>query len=216
MRERPGTVEFYFLYILPDMLTDDENERKWVTGLIHDDETAFMALYALYKDRLMRFALKFVKSKEIAEDIFQDTFASVWQNRRFIDPSLPFSSYIYTVMRNRLLNQLSRIDTELRLKEAILARAVEAPDDTENPMADADLNALLDQALNRLTPQQRTVFELSRVELKSHKEIAGMLGISVYTVQQHISASLKTIRTCLAGYGGLSAGLILFLFRFNS
>ncbi|MCC8170917.1 MAG: RNA polymerase sigma-70 factor [Parabacteroides sp.] len=189
------------------MLTDDEKERKWVTGLIHDDETAFVALYALYKDRLMRFALKFVKSNEIAEDIFQDTFAAVWQNRRFLDPSLPFSSYIYTVMRNRLLNQLSRIDTETRLKEAILARAVEMPDDTDSRLADTELNALLRQALGSLTPQQRTVFELSRIELKSHKEIAALLGISVYTVQQHISASLKTIRKYLSGYAGFSSCL---------
>ena len=56
---------------------------------------------------------------------------------------------------------------------------------------------------------------MSRKEMKSHKEIADELGISVYTVQQHISASLKTIRIYLAKYAGTYTDLLLLLFCFN-
>lgn len=65
---------------------------------------------------------------------------------------------------------------------------------------DTDLNALLDKALETLTPQQKRVFDMSRKDMKSHKEIADSLGISVYTVQQHISTALKVIRAFLAKY----------------
>lgn len=192
-----------------------DRERKWVVDLIHDKESAFIELYALYKDRLISFAVKFLKSKELAEDVFHDTFAVVWQNRHGLDPDASFSSYVYTIMRNRILNMLARIDREVQLKENILSYAIDLSCETENEIIDADLGALLDKVLQQLTPQQKNVFELSRKELKSHKEIAVELGISVYTVQQHISASLKVIRACLDKYAGFSAGTVLFLVYLN-
>ncbi|WP_286471794.1 RNA polymerase sigma factor, partial [Parabacteroides goldsteinii] len=64
------------------MYNNSEQEKILIAGLIQDDESAFCELYALYKNRLMFFAMKFLKSKEFAEDVFQDAFTSVWQNRR--------------------------------------------------------------------------------------------------------------------------------------
>ena len=59
-------------------------ERSLVLRLIEGDEDAFCELYAAYKNRLIYFAMRFLKSREYAEDIFQDAFAVVWQGRRFI------------------------------------------------------------------------------------------------------------------------------------
>ena len=61
---------------------DSEKERRLVADLLEGDESAFCELYALYKDRLMWFSLKFLKSRDMAEDVFQDAFASIWQNRQ--------------------------------------------------------------------------------------------------------------------------------------
>ena len=63
------------------------DERELVLRLIDGDEDAFCELYAAYKNRLLYFAMKFVKSREFAEDIFQDAFTVVWQSRRFINPA---------------------------------------------------------------------------------------------------------------------------------
>ena len=82
------------------------DERELVLRLIDGDEDAFCELYAAYKNRLLYFAMKFVKSREFAEDIFQDAFTVVWQSRRFINPDASFSSYLYTIVRNRILNQI--------------------------------------------------------------------------------------------------------------
>lgn len=183
------------------MTTQDvEKERALVAGLVNGDESAFCALYALYKDRLLFFALKFVKSREIAEDVFQDAFTSVWQNRRFLNPNAPFAPYVYTILKNRILNLLAGIDKEQELRTAVLSNAVDSSNDTEDEILNTDLNTLLDKALESLTPQQRRIFAMSRKEMKSHKEIADQLGISVYTVQQHISAALKVIRAFLVKY----------------
>ena len=197
------------------MNTNSEKEYSLIVNLINDSESAFIELYTLYKDRLIYFALRFVKSREFAEDVFQDVFTAVWQNRHFLNPDASFSSYLYTIMRNRILNLLTNIDKELQLKEKILSSAIDVSNDTENRIIDADLTHLFEKALDDLTPQQRTIFELSRKEMLSHKEIAERLGISIYTVQQHISASLKVIRTYLSKYAGLYTDMLLLLFCLN-
>ena len=193
-----------------------ELERELINRLINSDEEAFCELYALYKNRLMYFAMKFLKSKEFAEDVFQDAFASVWQNRRFLNPESPFSAYIYTIVRNRILNLLSTFENEKKLKESILSSAIEIDNETSQSILDADLSAIIEKAIENLTPQQSKVFEMSRKRFMSHKEIAAELGISVYTVQQHISTSLRLIRTYLTKYSETYTDLLILLFCLNS
>ena len=182
-----------------DILND---ERALVLRLIGGDEDAFCELYAAYKNRLIYFAMRFLKSREYAEDVFQDAFTVVWQSRRFIDPDVSFSSYLYTIIRNRLLNQLRDAANEEKLKESILSQALDYTDDTKREVMLNDLKFIISRALEQLTPRQREIFEMSREAQLSHKEIAGELGISVNTVQEHISSSLKIIRTYLIKYSG--------------
>ena len=92
-------------------------ERSLILRLIEGDEDAFCELYATYKNRLIYFAMRFLKSREYAEDVFQDAFTVVWQSRRFINPDASFSSYLYTIMRNRILNQLRNAANEEKLKD---------------------------------------------------------------------------------------------------
>lgn len=178
------------------------DERSLVLRLIEGDEDAFCELYAAYKNRLIYFAMRFLKSREYAEDVFQDAFTVVWQSRRFIDPDASFSSYLYTIIRNRLLNQLRDAANEEKLKESILSQALDYTDDTKREVMLNDLKFIISRALEQLTPRQREIFEMSREAQLSHKEIAGELGISVNTVQEHISSSLKIIRTYLIKYSG--------------
>ena len=177
-------------------------ERSLILRLIGGDEDAFCELYATYKNRLIYFAMRFLKSREYAEDVFQDAFTVVWQSRRFINPDASFSSYLYTIMRNRILNQLRNAANEEKLKESILSQALDYTEDTKREVMLNDLKSLISHALQQLTPRQREIFEMSREAQLSHKEIADKLGISVNTVQEHISISLKLIRTYLIKYSG--------------
>lgn len=191
------------------------DEHELVIRLISGDEDAFCELYAAYKNRLLFFAMKFVKSRDFAEDIFQDAFTIIWQSRRFINPDASFSSYLYTIVRNRILNQIRDLDKEDTLKEHILAQAIDYTDDTKEKILANDLREIINKALEKLTPRQREIFEMSREAQMSHKEIADALGISVNTVQEHISISLRTIRTFLSKYSDTYADLLLILICLN-
>lgn len=192
-------------------------ERSLILRLIEGDEDAFCELYATYKKRLIYFAMRFLKSREYAEDVFQDAFTVVWQSRRFINPDASFSSYLYTIMRNRILNQLRNAANEEKLKESILSQALDYTEDTKREVMLNDLKSLISHALQQLTPRQREIFEMSREAQLSHKEIADKLGISVNTVQEHISTSLKLIRTYLIKYSGSEyVDLLLLLICLNT
>ena len=192
-------------------------ERSLILRLIGGDEDAFCELYATYKNRLIYFAMRFLKSREYAEDVFQDAFTVVWQSRRFINPDASFSSYLYTIMRNRILNQLCNAANEEKLKESILSQALDYTEDTKREVMLNDLKSLISHALQQLTPRQREIFEMSREAQLSHKEIADKWGISGNTVQEHISISLKLIRTYLIKYSGSEyVDLLLLLICLNT
>ncbi len=191
------------------------DEHELVIRLIDGDEDAFCELYAAYKNRLLYFAMKFVKSRDFAEDIFQDAFTIIWQSRRFINPDASFSSYLYTIVRNRILNQIRDADKENTLKERILSQAIDYTDDTKENILANDLREIINKAIEKLTPRQREIFEMSREAQMSHKEIADALDISVHTVQEHISVSLRTIRTFLSKYAGTYTDMLLILICLN-
>ena len=191
------------------------DERSLVLRLIEGDEDAFCELYAAYKNRLIYFAMRFLKSREYAEDIFQDAFAVVWQGRRFINPDASFSAYLYTIVRNRILNQLRDLSNQDKLREQILFQAVNYTNETKDEIIANDLRQFISRALQQLTPRQREIFQMSRERQMSHREIAEVLGISVNTVQESISISLRTLRTYLEKNSIVSADLILLLVCLN-
>lgn len=191
------------------------DERALVLQLIEGDEDAFCELYAAYKNRLIYFAMRFLKSREYAEDIFQDAFTIVWQSRRFINPDASFSAYLYTIMRNRILNQLRDLANRDKLGEQIFSQAVNYTNETKDEILVNDLRQFISRALQQLTPRQREIFEMSRERQMSHREIAEALGISVNTVQESISISLRTLRTCLEKNSVIGAELVLFLICLN-
>lgn len=186
-------------------------ERSLVTRLTLDSEDAFCEIYALYKDRLVYFAQKYLKSRESAEDVCHDTFAIVWEMRHIVDPDSSFSSFIYTIARNRILYLLRAEQTREKFRDAILKRAIDYQEGTQEEVLANELQEIIRKAVDKLSPRQREIFEMSREKNMTHKEIADTLGLSVYTVQEHVSASLKIIRDVLRKHYGASAILLLML-----
>ena len=118
-------------------------------------------------------------------------------------------------MRNRILNHLRELASEDRLKEQILSQAIDYSNETNNKIIANDLQRLISHALKQLTSRQREIFEMSREKQMSHKEIAKALGISVNTVQEHISSSLRSLRMYLEKHSVTDTDLILLLICLN-
>ncbi len=187
-----------------------ENEKEIVIRLTQGNKEAFCVLYAAYKTAVVRFVLRMLKSKELAEDIFQDAFVVIWQSRQFINPESLFSAYLFTIVKNRVLNILREEENQSKLKAVADAAMQEETHSTRDTILQNDLMGVLQQAKETLTPKQREVYELSREAHLSHQEIAERLQISPHTVREHITMALKQIRLFLRKYGYMATSLIFF------
>lgn len=168
-------------------------DNQLVVNLINDDEKAFCILYAKYRRKLYLFALTFLKSDYVAEDIVQDVFTLIWEKRKFLDINASFQSYLYTITRNRVLNFIRDNTHKQFLEEIIYAAAIDSGDDTFDKVTSSELEHLLEQSIEVLTYRQKEVYMLSRKEGLSHQEIAKKLNISTGTVGDHITDALKAI-----------------------
>lgn len=193
------------------MKLGENTDTELATLLTQNNEAAFCELYIRYKDKLHYFCLSLIKSKEETNDIVQEVFIRIWESRNFINPDLSFSSFLYTIARNRILNHFRDMDIDVKVK-SILAKT----NPVEEELIEADLiyteyQKILQEAIEALPPQRKKIFNMSREDNMTHKEIAAELGISVNTVQEHISESLRFIKKYFSKYTDISLSLLLYV-----
>ena len=191
-----------------------KSDKELVSLLIRGEESAFCDLYVRYKDRLFLFCYSLLKSEEEANDVVQEIFVNIWESRCFINPDLSFSSFLYTIAKNRILNYFRHAEIKENVITSLASQSQTYEDRIESDIVYEEYQEILLSAINKLPPQRKRIFNLSRIEHYTHKEIAEKLGISVYTVQEHISESLQFIKRYLAKHAGIEVGVwILFLFK---
>jgi len=179
--------------------------------LANDDKKALEELFNYYYPRLYNFSKSFLKLEEGIDDILQDVFLKIWNNRTNIYNPASFSSFIFTVTRNLLLNELrSRLNNQ-KLKEKVQKLALPEEFNSLEKVEYAELKSIVEQIVSTLPEKQKEVFILSRNKGFSHKEIAEKLDISTKTVEYHIAQSTATIKSKLKQIGIISL-LYFYLF----
>ncbi|MDX2046383.1 MAG: RNA polymerase sigma-70 factor [Chitinophagaceae bacterium] len=172
-------------------------EREMLRMLADGDEAAFEQFYNTYWNNIYSIALAYMKSPQLAQDIVQDVFLRVWDNRvKFASINDP-AAFIYIMGRNTVINALKK-----KMSLAGLEKTQHyIPDDFMLPNQNIELKQLqerIESIVSQLPPQQILVIKLSREEGLSHKEIADRLGIEKTTVKNHIVRALNTIRNRLS------------------
>jgi len=188
-----------------------KTDTELVNLLIRDNETAFSELYVRYKDKLHYFCLSLLKSEEETNDIVQEIFIRLWESRIFINPNLSFSSFLYTIARNRILNYFRDMDIDAKAKSILAQNKPVEEDVIESNLIYTEYQNILKEAIEQLSPQRKKIFNMSRMDNLTHKEIAEQLGISVNTVQEHISESLRFIKTYFGKHSDISISILLYL-----
>lgn len=189
------------------VLVGDKNDSE--TTIVSDEyfifksfeespQKGFDLLFRKYYTNLCNHAIRFVYSKELAEDIVAEVFANVWQNKVHEKITISFRSYLYTSVRFRAynaakleINRGTNIEQDhfdsLHSKSATVLQ----PDQI---MHFHELTKKLDVAIQQLPPQSRKAFQLNRLEGKKYAEVAIEMGITLSAVERLISRSLAKIR----------------------
>lgn len=178
---------------MTENLKNDE-EGRLIERLIAGEEKAFCKLYMQYKPRLYKFTIALLKSQNVAEDICQDIFFSIWENRCYLKSNTSFSSFLFSMARNRIINYLRDESCHKRILDNLYEQAIDYDNSTKNTILVNDLTEHMKKAILLLSTRQREVFELSRNSLLTNREISEQLNISISTVQDHLSSSLRILR----------------------
>jgi RNA polymerase sigma-70 factor (ECF subfamily) len=196
----------------PEKYTDHELFRSIATG----SEAAFAELFRRYDRRIYPFVLKMIKDTVMAEEITQEIFIKIWRYRESLSGIDQPESYILTIAARHTLDQIRKRLNEDRMLRRFQTGLKPVHHDPEELLLLKDTAALIQKAVDQLPPQQKSVYQLSRMQGLSYEEIGRELNISPNTVRNHLVKALAAIRIWLEQRDQLPLFLVCcapFLFR---
>lgn len=171
------------------------NQEELLSLVAEGDEKAFRQLFDHYESKIYSVALRITKSSVNAEELLQDIFLRVWLRRDQLSGIRDFDAYLFTIARNEAYKALKKIAIEKKrsggaLSDDLLLYHTE----TEEAITMQDYTAVLRNAVEKLPPQQKQVYQLIREQGLTREQAAGMMHISSETVKTHLERAMKTIR----------------------
>ncbi|MBW8688307.1 RNA polymerase sigma-70 factor [Chitinophaga rhizophila] len=169
--------------------------NDWLTG----DDTCFKPLFEHYFPRLKRYAAGITGDQTTGEELAMNVLLKIWQQKARISSVRDFDSYLFTMMRYEVISMIRRKKT---ITTALSETTEETPahEDIHDTISYRELLRRYRQCLDKLPPRRREAFILNREKGMSYAEIASLLNVSIFTVQNHIASSLKFMRTELQDY----------------
>ena len=162
------------------------------------DKAAYTEIYNRYHGPLYIFAYQRIKDREESKDIIHELFLKVWSEHKQLNISGRISVYLYTAVRNRIINAIAKHQVAERYIDSFLSYIEQVDYQSADFLArHNDMSAFIQKEIENLSPRLREVFELSRNTALSRKEIAERLGVSEETVKSHMHQAIKTLKARL-------------------
>jgi RNA polymerase sigma-70 factor (family 1) len=158
------------------------------------DETAFAETYERYWLLIYAHTLKMLGNDDDAKDITQEVFTHLWQKAQFIRNCDNLAGYLYVSARHKVINLIRQNKVRRDYLFSLSEYATERSNTTIEQLNARDLESAIEREIQSLPARMREIFELSRKQNLSYKEIAVKLDISDKTVKKQISNALKIIR----------------------
>jgi RNA polymerase sigma-70 factor, ECF subfamily len=175
---------------------DPPTDAVLLARLAADDSSALDALLAKYWSPLTMFIARMTGSPEAAEDAVQETFCRLWERRRAWRVEGSVGGLLFRLARNIAISEHRHLQAEERAA-SVAGEALPTHHDAPE-LPDAELRAVLEDAIATLPPRRREVFLLRVVHELSYKEIAAVMGTSPQTVANQLSHALGELRKKLA------------------
>jgi len=156
-------------------------------------------LYQNYWETVLDTAYKRVRDEEIAQDITQEIFISLWENRERLQIESNLEGWLKGAVKYKVINYFkSSIVKEKHEDDIVRLLGEQSQTSAESTLLLKDLNQQLDDAMEELPEKMRLIFSMSRKQEKSTQEICEELNLSAQTVKNQISAALKLVRKKLS------------------
>lgn len=193
---------------------DAHIDRELILLIAGGDAHAFREIFDKYHNKIYSIAWKITGVKTVAEDVVQEVFIKLWLHKEKLATVENFNAYINAIVRNHIFNSFRKMANEQTLLQKLSAQKPQNNKEVFDSVCYHELEELVHKAVCQLTPQQKKVYNLSRIDGLKHEEIAEKMGISRSTVKGHLTGALSHIKNFLLSNGD---PLIIFIaFQFYS
>ncbi len=182
---------------------DADSDNRVVARVRAGDHAAFAAVYDRHAEALFHFALSLVRSRHAAEEIVQETFCHLWQQRARWEVHGTVRSYLYGMIRRRTADAMRSARIEQRMLDGAasdLPPMVSVLPATDHRVVGRELAVAIQRAIDMLPKRAGLAYRLHRQHGLSYAEAAEVMGVSPRTVEVHLARALRTLRRQLAPY----------------
>ncbi len=173
------------------------SDAELVSLLKNGDQAAYTEIYKRYHAALYIHVYNKIRNREESRDLVHDLFSSIWQRHRELELKTTLATYLYAAIRYKVFELIARKEKASDYLKSISDFAEQQHCLTDHLIREKQLNELIEKEIAALPAKMREVFELSRKENLSNREIAARLGISEMTVKKQVNNSLKVLRSKL-------------------
>jgi RNA polymerase sigma-70 factor (family 1) len=169
------------------------------------DLVSYKKIYFLYYERLLNLACSIVRPSEAGEEIVDDVFVKIWQNRADLENINNLTVYLYVAVKNKAINYNAANRIDFVDIESIDFELKDFSSSAEDMMITDELAKVINSTVKQLPASCKMVFKLVKEDGLKYREAAEILNISVKTVEYHISNALKTIAAAISLYSNEDA-----------
>ncbi|MGZ8556900.1 MAG: RNA polymerase sigma-70 factor [Chitinophagaceae bacterium] len=195
------------------MLIAANYEEKVLLALIaNGDRKAFAQIYIGYLNNLHRYIFLFTKSKEETEEILQEIFIKIWENREKLSEIDSFKNYLFRVAKNKLLDKVRQLQIRQRVHLEIKRSRLFSENITSDQCAYREYYKVVQQAIEKLPPKRKLIFRLNIENGLSQEEIATQLHISKSVVQKQIYRASDFVKKYFLEHSEIAFSVVVVFF----
>ena len=165
--------------------------------LRNGDGAAFTVIYNRYFDGLYLHAYKRLQDHDEAQDVIHELFTHIWNRRSEFYITTSLSAYLSTAIRNKILDVMSHQEVKSKYANSLQEFLASGHCITDHRVRERQMQELIEREIADLPQKMREVFEMSRKQQLSHKQIAEQLSLSEQTVRKQVNNALKILRSKL-------------------
>ncbi|MDO1448701.1 RNA polymerase sigma-70 factor [Rhodocytophaga aerolata] len=172
-------------------------DEQLTSRLKNGEDQAFREIFYHFHKSMYAIALKYLRDTVQAEDAVQEVFVKLWINRHQLDENLSVKGYLFTTLKNHLLNTLRNQKIAVAKQLEIGARQLESQNTTEDDLLLKEYQMHLTNGIQKLSPQRQSIFKMRFYKGLNNQEISQKLNISINTVKFQLSQATKLLKTYL-------------------
>lgn len=187
------------------------NESVLLQEIASGDTSAFREIYDHYSPPVCCFIKKYLRSQELSDDICQNVFIKVWEQRKQLSEVAEFGAWAFTIAKRQCIDFLKKASREETAMSMILSAYQGDVSQSENVLQTREYLQFVEDVLSRMPPRTVAVFRLCRQQSKTYDEAAEELGITRDAIKKHMVRSMRILKESAEKELGISFCLLWIL-----